>query len=48
MALLARLIARPIGVVIILNLVLVRLRETWDARKVMAALSGKLNPSLPA
>jgi hypothetical protein len=41
-ALLARLIERPIGFVINVNLVLVRLRETWDARKVMTMLSGKL------
>jgi hypothetical protein len=37
---LARLIERPIGFVINLNLVLVRLRETWDARKVIEVLSG--------
>ena len=41
-ALLARLIERPIGFLINLNLVLVRLRETWDARKVIRVLSGKL------
>jgi len=41
-ALLARLIERPIGMMINLNLVLVRLRETWDARKVIRVLSGKL------
>jgi hypothetical protein len=41
-ALLARLIARPIGVVINLNLILVRLRETWDARKVIATLTGAM------
>jgi hypothetical protein len=41
-ALLARLIARPIGVVINLNLILVRLRETWDARKVIATLTGAI------
>jgi hypothetical protein len=41
--LLARLIARPIGVVINLNLVLVRLRETWDARRVITVLSGRMN-----
>lgn len=41
-ALLARLIARPIGIVINLNLVLVRLRETWDARKVISVLSGRM------
>jgi len=47
-ALLAHLIARPIGILINLNLVLVRLRETWDARKVIAVLSGKMNPGLHA
>jgi hypothetical protein len=41
-ALLARLIERPIGLMINLNLVLVRLRETWDARKVIRVLSGKM------
>jgi uncharacterized protein DUF5995 len=41
-ALLARLIERPIGMMINLNLVLVRLRETWDVRKVIEVLSGKL------
>ena len=41
-ALLAQLIARPIGVVINLNLLLVRLRETWDARKVIAVLNGRM------
>jgi len=40
-ALLAHLIAHPVGVVINANLILVRLRETWDARKVIAVLSGK-------
>lgn len=40
-ALLAHLIARPIGIVINLNLILVRLRETWDARKVISVLSGR-------
>lgn len=43
-ALLAQLIARPIGVMINLNLVLVRLRETWDARKVISVLSGRMYP----
>ena len=38
-ALLAHLIARPVGIGINLNLFLVRLRETWDARKVMQTLS---------
>lgn len=41
-ALLARVIERPIGFVINVNLILVRLRETWDARKVMQVLSGRL------
>ena len=41
-ALLARLIERPIGFLINMNLILVRLRETWDARKVMQVLSGRL------
>jgi len=41
-ALLARLIERPIGFMINLNLILVRVRETWDARKVIRVLSGKL------
>jgi hypothetical protein len=39
-ALLARVIERPIGFLINLNLILVRLRETWDARKVIRVLSG--------
>jgi hypothetical protein len=47
-ALLARLIARPIGFVINLNLILVRLRETWDVRKVIATLSGTMAPRLAA
>lgn len=41
-ALLARLVERPIGALINLNLILVRLRETWDARKVITVLSGKM------
>jgi len=41
-ALLARLIERPIGMMLNLNLILVRVRETWDARKVIRVLSGKL------
>jgi Family of unknown function (DUF5995) len=40
-ALLAHLVERPVGFVISLNLVLVRLRETWDARKVIEVLNGK-------
>jgi uncharacterized protein DUF5995 len=40
-ALLARLIERPIGALMNINLVLVRLRETWDARKVIRVLRGK-------
>jgi len=46
-ALLGRLIANPIGLVINLNLILVRLRETWDARKVITVLSGRMNPTSP-
>ena len=41
-ALLARLVERPIGALINLNLILVRLRETWDARKVITVLTGKM------
>lgn len=37
---LARLIERPIGMGINFNLMLVRLRETWDARKIMQTLRG--------
>jgi hypothetical protein len=37
-AMLARLIERPVGFVINLNLVLVRLRETWDPCKIMTVL----------
>lgn len=40
-ALLARLIERPIGMMINFNLMLVRLRETWDARKVIHVLNSK-------
>jgi hypothetical protein len=40
-AILARLIERPVGVLIDLNLLLVRFRETWDVRKVIKTLSGK-------
>lgn len=39
-ALLARLIERPVGIAINVNLILVRLRETWDARKIIRALGG--------
>jgi hypothetical protein len=39
-ALLARLVERPIGLIINFNLVLVRLREVWNVRKVISALSG--------
>jgi hypothetical protein len=39
-ALLARLIERPIGIGINVNLFLVRLRETRDARKIMETLGG--------
>ena len=45
-ALLARLIERPVGILINLNLFLVRLRETRDARKIMTTLRGRA--SLPA
>jgi Family of unknown function (DUF5995) len=41
-ALLARLVERPIGALINLNLLLVRLRETWDARTVITVLSGRM------
>ena len=41
-ALLARMIERPIGFMVNLNLMLVRVRETWDAKKVIRVLSGKL------
>lgn len=40
-ALLAELIERPIGFLINVNLILVRLRETWDTRKVIRTLRGK-------
>ena len=40
-ALLARVVERPVGFMINLNLILVRLRETWDARKVMTVLGGQ-------
>ena len=39
--LLATLVERPIGILINLNLILVRLRETWDVRKIISVLSGK-------
>lgn len=42
-ALLGRLIARPIGLVININLLLVRLSETWNARKVIAVLNTRMN-----
>jgi hypothetical protein len=44
-ALLAHLIERPVGIGINVNLILVRLRETWDARKVMRTLSGRAAPA---
>jgi hypothetical protein len=44
-ALLAHLIERPVGIGINVNLFLVRLRETWDARKVMRTLAGQANPA---
>ena len=40
-ALLAHLVERPVGVAINLNLVLVRLREVWDVRKVIRTLYGR-------
>ena len=43
-ALLGRLIERPIGVLINVNLILVRLRETWDTRKIIRTLGGKQRP----
>lgn len=43
--LLARLVEQPIGILINLNLILVRLRETWDVRKIITVLSGKRLPS---
>jgi hypothetical protein len=45
-ALLAHLIAHPIGVLINLNLLLVRLRETWDVRRVISVLSGRMQSRL--
>ena len=39
--LLATLVERPIGILINLNLILVRLRETWDVRRIISVLSGK-------
>lgn len=45
-ALLAHLIAHPIGVLINLNLLLVRLRETWNVRKVISVLSGRMKSRL--
>lgn len=39
--LLAHLVERPIGFMINLNLVLVRLREVWDVRKIIRTLSGR-------
>lgn len=44
-ALLARLIARPIGFVINVNLILVRLREVWDARRVITVLNAGSPPA---
>ena len=41
-ALLAGTIAHPVGVMMNLNLLLVRLRETGDPRKVIEVLSGKM------
>jgi hypothetical protein len=42
-ALLAALIRSPIGLLINVNLILVRLREVWDVRRVIAVLRGKLH-----
>jgi hypothetical protein len=39
--LLAGLVERPIGFVMNLNLLLVRLREVWDVRKIIRTLSGR-------
>ncbi len=36
------LIRSPIGLLINLNLILVRLREVWNVRKVITVLSGKM------
>ena len=44
-AFLARLVARPIGFVINVNLILVRLREVWDVRRVMTVLNDGLSPA---
>ncbi len=44
-ALLSRLIRRPIGYLINFNLILVRLREAWDPRKVIAVLAGMVPPA---
>ncbi|HEY4133329.1 MAG TPA: DUF5995 family protein [Gemmatimonadaceae bacterium] len=44
-AALARLIDRPVGVGINFNLILVRLRESQDTRKIMQTLSGKAKPA---
>ena len=40
-AILARLIQRPIGFLININLILVRLRECWNVRKVIRVLSSR-------
>jgi uncharacterized protein DUF5995 len=45
-ALLAKLIARPVGLLVNFNLILVRLRETWDVRRIIEVLSGRLKPSM--
>lgn len=44
-ALLGGLVRRPVGYVINFNLILVRLRETWDVRKVIAVLAGMAPPA---
>ena len=40
-ALLAHLVERPVGLIININLVLVRLREVWDIRKIIRTLSSR-------
>jgi Family of unknown function (DUF5995) len=45
--LLAGLVERPIGLLININLMLVRLRETWNVRKIISVLSGTRRRGLP-
>ena len=47
-AVLAELIRSPVGFMMNLNLILVRLRETSNPRKIIEVLSGKLKPSMAA